>query len=47
MLCSKNCSNIMKHRRHKSNAMFRVKHDKETMVKTTVDIFGFVKRAVY
>jgi hypothetical protein len=45
--CSKSCSNIMKHRRNKNNAVFRVKYDKETMVRTTIDIFGFVKRAVY
>lgn len=45
--CSKKCAYIMKKRRYKSNALFRVKYDKETMVRTTVDIFGFVKRAVY
>lgn len=45
--CSMKCAKIMKHRRHKSNSLFHVKHKKETMVRTTVDIFGFVKRAVY
>jgi len=37
----------MKKRRYKSNAVFRVKYDKETMVRTSVDIFGYVRRAVY
>jgi len=45
--CSKKCAVTMKNRRYKSNAMFRVKYDKETMVRTSVDIFGYVRRAVY
>ena len=45
--CSKKCANTMKNRRYKSNALFSVKYDKETMVRTTVDIFGYVRRAVY
>jgi len=45
--CSKKCADTMKKRRYKSNALFRVKYDKETMVRTTVDIFGFVRRAIY
>ena len=44
--CSKSCSNIMKHRRNKVNAVLRVKYEKETMDMTVVDIFGFVKSAV-
>ena len=45
--CSKSCANIMKHRRNKSNACIRVKYEKETTVKTTVGIFGFIKRAIF
>jgi hypothetical protein len=45
--CSKSCSNIMKHRRNKDNRVFCVNYDKEKMVRTSCDIFGFVKRAVY
>ena len=37
----------MKNRRYKSNTVFRGKYDKETMVRTTVDVFGYVRRAVY
>jgi hypothetical protein len=37
----------MKYRRNKSNAVFCVKYEKETMLRTTFDIFGFVKHAVY
>ena len=45
--CSKKCADTMKKRRYKDNSLFRVKYEKETMIRTTVDIFGFVKRAVY
>ena len=37
----------MKIKRYKDNSLFRVKYDKEIIVRTSVDIFGFVKRAVY
>lgn len=45
--CSKSCANIMKHRRKKDNHSFSVKYEKETTVKTTVDVFGFINRAIY
>jgi len=45
--CSKKCAKTMKIKRYKDNILFRVKYDKEMMVRTSVDIFGFVKRAVY
>ena len=45
--CSKKCSSIMKNRRYKSNSIFRVKYDKEIMVRTNVNIFGFVSRSVF
>jgi hypothetical protein len=45
--CSKKCADTMKKRRYKSNSLSRVKYNKETMVRTIVDVFGFAKRAVY
>lgn len=45
--CSMKCAKAMKNLRYKSNALFRVKYDKEMLVKTTVDVFGFVRRTFY
>ena len=45
--CSKKCANTMKKRRYKSNTPYRVKYKKETMVRTTVGIFGYIKRTIY
>jgi hypothetical protein len=45
--CSEKCSKIMKHKRHKVNRLFKVKHDKEVVVRTFTNIFGFVRRSTY
>jgi len=45
--CSEKCAKIMKHKRNKSNKLFRAKYQKETKVRTLIDIFGFISKSVY